>query len=179
MHNPDLDEPVSVALLYQTSQLEGHLKDALNELGAAVVYEALTAEMDRDALEGSGAHVVIVNLDPDIESHLDEVYDLLDDERYNVVFNDAQVSSSLSGWEQARWSRHLAAKIMGRPEVADPPRPAGVEAPPSPAQKIARGIPDVPVSPPPSNTFATDAQSVAMFPPGGDLSSALGDLLET
>ncbi|HVJ63544.1 MAG TPA: hypothetical protein VM555_12635, partial [Tahibacter sp.] len=83
MHNHDLDEePVSVALLYQTSQLEGHLKDALNELGAAVVYEALTAEMDRDALEGSGAHVVIVNLDPDIESHLDEVYDLLDDERY-------------------------------------------------------------------------------------------------
>ena len=122
MHNHDLaEEPVSVALLYQTSQLEGHLKDALNELGAAVVYEALTAEMDRDALEGSGAHVVIVNLDPDIESHLDEVYDLLDDERYNVVFNDAQVSSALSGWEQARWSRHLAAKIMGRPEVADPP----------------------------------------------------------
>jgi two-component system chemotaxis response regulator CheB/chemosensory pili system protein ChpB (putative protein-glutamate methylesterase) len=177
--NHDLDEPVSVALLYQTSQLEGHLKDALNELGAAVVYEALTAEMDRDALEGSGAHVVIVNLDPEIESHLDEVYDLLDDERYNVVFNDAQVSSSLSGWEQARWSRHLAAKIMGRPEVADPPRPAGAEAPPSPAQKIARSIPDVPVQPPPQNIFVPDAQSVAMFPPDGDIANALGDLLET
>lgn len=180
MHNHDLDEePVSVALLYQTSQLEGHLKDALNELGAAVVYEALTAEMDRDALEGSGAHVVIVNLDPDIESHLDEVYDLLDDERYNVVFNDAQVSSALSGWEQARWSRHLAAKIMGRPEVADPPRPAGAEAPPSPAQKIARSIPDVPLQPPPQNTFVPDAQTAAMFPADGDLNNALGELLET
>lgn len=180
MHNHDLaEEPVSVALLYQTSQLESHLKDALNELGAAVVYEALTAEMDRDALEGSGAHVVIVNLDPEIESHLDEVYDLLDDDRYNVVFNDAQVSSALSGWEQARWSRHLAAKIMGRPEVSDPPRPVGAEAPPSPAQKIARSIPNVPVQPPPTNTFVPDAQTAAMFPAGGDLNNALGELLET
>ena len=66
---------VNVALLYQTSQFETHLKDALRELGAAVVYEALTAKVDRDALEGSGANVVIVNLDPEVEAHLDEVYD--------------------------------------------------------------------------------------------------------
>lgn len=170
----DRDEAVSVALLYQTSQLEGHLKDALKELGAAVVYEALTAQMDRDALEGSGAHVVIVNLDPEIESHLDEVYDLLDDERYNVVFNDAQVSSELSGWEQARWSRHLAAKIMGKPEVADPPRPPGAEAPPSPAQKIARSIPDAAQPLPPSATFAPDAAATALF--GGE--SGLTDALD-
>ena len=48
---------VNVALLYQTSQFETHLKEALRELGAAVVYEALAAEVDRDALEGSGASV--------------------------------------------------------------------------------------------------------------------------
>lgn len=172
----DRDETVSVALLYQTSQLEGHLKDALKELGAAVVYEALTAQMDRDALEGSGAHVVIVNLDPEIESHLDEVYDLLDDERYNVVFNDAQVSSELSGWEQARWSRHLAAKIMGRPEVSDPPRPPGSQAPPSPAQKIARSIPDAPQQSPPGHTFAPDAAAAAMFSNDAGLSDALDAL---
>ncbi|UXI69365.1 chemotaxis protein CheB [Tahibacter amnicola] len=171
-----IDEPVSVALLYQTSQLEGHLKEALNELGASVVYEALTAEMDRDALEGSGAHVVIVNLDPEIEAHLDEVYDLLDDDRYNVVFNDAQVSSGLSGWEQARWSRHLAAKIMGRPEVADPPRPAGAEAPPSPAQKIAKNIPDAPAKAAPTNVFQTDVASLAMFPHDSAMQDALGAL---
>jgi hypothetical protein len=171
-------EAVSVALLYQTSQLEGHLKEALKELGAAVVYEALTAQMDRDALEGSGAHVVIVNLDPEIESHLDEVYDLLDDDRYNVVFNDAQVSSELSGWEQARWSRHLAAKIMGRPEVADPPRPPGSVAPPSPVQKIARGIPDVPQQAPPSNTFAPDAAATAMFSSEVGLDDALDALFK-
>ncbi|MBL8299795.1 MAG: chemotaxis protein CheB [Rhodanobacteraceae bacterium] len=172
----DRDETVSVALLYQTSQLEGHLKEALKELGAAIVYEALTAQMDRDALEGSGAHVVIVNLDPEIESHLDEVYDLLDDERYNVVFNDAQVSSALSGWEQARWSRHLAAKIMGRPEVADPPRPAGAEAPPSPAQKIAKKLPDVPQQAPATNTFAPDAAATALFSSDAGLSDALDAL---
>ncbi|MEO8669917.1 MAG: chemotaxis protein CheB, partial [Tahibacter sp.] len=161
------EDPVSVALLYQTSQLEGHLKDALKELGAAVVYEALTADMDRDALEGSGAHVVIVNLDPEIESHLDEVYDLLDDARYNVVFNDAQVSVALSGWDQARWSRHLAAKIMGRPEVSDPPRPKGSQAPPSPAQKTARAIPDA-VRSAVSVDYVPDTAIAALYPADGD-----------
>lgn len=143
MQNPNaIAAPVNVALLYQTSQFETHLKEALNELGADVVYEAATAGIDRDALENSGARVVIVNLDPEIESHLDEVYDLLDDARYNVVFNDGTVSSALSGWDQARWARHLAAKMLGRPDV-DPPRPVNAEAPRSPAQRVAERIPDV------------------------------------
>ena len=57
-----------VALLYQTSHLGGHLKDALKEFGANVVYEAPPADIDRDKLEGSGARVVIVNLDADSDS---------------------------------------------------------------------------------------------------------------
>ena len=121
----------NVALLYQTQELGRHLREALTSLGTPIVYEAATDHLDPSALEESGARVVIVNLDPEVEAHLDEVYGLLENDRYSVVFNDAQVSSGLSGWDQARWARHLAAKILGDVNI-DPPRPEGAEAIPSP-----------------------------------------------
>lgn len=122
---------VAVALLYQTQELGRHLRDALSSLGTPIVYEAATDHLDPGALEESGARVIVVNLDPAVEAHLDEVYGLLEDDRYSVVFNDAQVSSGLSGWDQARWVRHLAAKILGDVDI-DPPRPEGAEAIPAP-----------------------------------------------
>jgi chemosensory pili system protein ChpB (putative protein-glutamate methylesterase) len=134
-------QDVRVALLYQANHLGGHLRDALKELGAAVVYEALSADIDRDALESSGARVVIVNLDADSDAHIDRVYDLLDEGDYQIVFNDAQVSSNLSGWDHARWARNLAAKILSRPEISTPPRPPGAESVPTPVQKSASGVP--------------------------------------
>lgn len=124
-----MHESISIALLSQTGETGRHLRDALMHVGTPIVYEAAASDLDREALERSGARVVVVNLDPDVESHLDDVYALLDDERYNVIFNEAQVSSQLSGWEQARWARHLVAKITGA-ENADPPRPEGAEAVP-------------------------------------------------
>ncbi len=140
MPNPQ-GQGVRVALLYQANHLGGHLRDALKELGAAVVYEALSADIDRDALESSGARVVIVNLDADSDAHIDHVYDLLDEGDYQVVFNDAQVSSNLSGWDHARWARNLAAKILSRPEISTPPRPPGAESVPTPVQKSASFVP--------------------------------------
>src|SRR5690242_7924554 len=130
-----------VALLYQTSHLGGHLKDALNELGAQVVYEAPPADIDRDRLEGSGARVVIVNLDADSDSYIDQLYDVLDAGDYEVVFNDASVSANLQGWDHARWARNLAAKILKRPEAATPPRPPGAEPVPTPVQTSASYVP--------------------------------------
>ena len=132
---------IAVALLYQPGQVGGHLKLALGDLGAAVVYEAAPSSVDRDALEGSGASVVIVNLDADSDDYIDALYDVLDAGDYDVVFNDAQVSSNLQGWDQARWARNLAAKILRRPEIAEPPRPPGAEAVPTPVQKSASGVP--------------------------------------
>ena len=120
------ENTMPIALLSQAGESGRHLRDALIECGTPIVYESQAAEFDREALEQSGARVVVVNLDPEADAHLDEVYALLDDDRYNVIFNEAQVSSQLSGWEQARWARHLAAKILGS-ENADPPRPEGAE----------------------------------------------------
>ena len=144
MQTPEARVPI--ALLSQTGELSRHLREALASAGAPIVYETPAAQLDRDALEQSGARVVIVNLDAEVDAHLDEVYALLGDDRYNVIFNEAQVSAQLSGWEQARWARHLAAKIVGGANT-DPPRPAGAE--PVPTRAPVAVVP-VPVEAPPA-----------------------------
>jgi chemosensory pili system protein ChpB (putative protein-glutamate methylesterase) len=128
---PSIDTRVEVAvgLVHPAGDLHTHLSDALRDLGASIVYEAETAKFDRAALDRSGAQVVIVNLDPDSDEQVDAIDDLLVDDRLKVVFNDGEVSSKLSGYDLARWARHLAAKIVGGIELL-PPRPAGAEAVP-------------------------------------------------
>jgi chemosensory pili system protein ChpB (putative protein-glutamate methylesterase) len=42
--------------------------------------------------------------------------------RPRVVFNDAQASRELIGWDRARWARHLAVKVLAMGDI-DPPRP--------------------------------------------------------
>lgn len=127
MHRLD---DVAVALLSDTPEHGTHLREALLALGAPVVYETSTHALDRAALERSHANVVVINLDAQNGPQLDDLGGLLADARYRVVFNEAEVSSSLSGWDQARWARHLAAKVLGEADT-DPPRPADAEAVPS------------------------------------------------
>ena len=134
-------QDLRVALLYQAGQFGVHLRDALKELGAVVVYEAAPADIDRDKLEGSGARIVIVNLEADSDTYIDHLYDVLDEGDYEVLFNDAQVSSNLSGWDHARWARNLAAKLLRQPAIATPARPPGAEAVPTPVQKSASVVP--------------------------------------
>ena len=128
---------VPVALLYQGDNLGGHLKDALRDLGADIVYESLAINIDRDALEGCGARIVVFNLDSESDAQIDYVYDVLDEGDYEVVFNDANASAQLAGTDQARWARHLAAKILNKPEIAVPARPVWAESVPTRVKKPA------------------------------------------
>jgi two-component system chemotaxis response regulator CheB/chemosensory pili system protein ChpB (putative protein-glutamate methylesterase) len=130
VHSSDASPPaVAVALLSSTQGLHAHLKAALAEVGAHVVYDAAATQFDRAALDASGARVVVVNLDPDGDDEFAPLDALLSDDSLHVVFNEAAVSSRLQGWDQARWARHLVAKIVGAGEI-NPPRPAGAEAVP-------------------------------------------------
>jgi chemosensory pili system protein ChpB (putative protein-glutamate methylesterase) len=124
------DRPnVAVALVYQSQALHQHLRAALDEFGANIVYEATTAGFDQTALNGSGASVVLINLDPAIDEEIAQIENLLADNTRKVIFNDGEVTSKLSGWDLARWARHLAAKIMGDTQLL-PARPLGAEAVP-------------------------------------------------
>jgi two-component system chemotaxis response regulator CheB/chemosensory pili system protein ChpB (putative protein-glutamate methylesterase) len=166
------NESVPVALLYEAGDRGGHLKDALNELGAAIVYESMASNLDRVALAGSGARIVVFNLDPDSEAQIDQVYEVLNQGGYEVVFNDADASAQLSGSDHARWARHLAAKILHKPEIAEPPRPAWAQSVPLPGVRSrAAAVVAAPIAPvasevlppdPPPSTPAAELQLEAM-----------------
>ena len=116
-------EAPAVALLFDDAELGAHLREALRERGARIVHEGALGTLSRDLIHGSGAQVVVVNLDDDAADDLDRLYDVIDGDQPRVVFNDAQASRGLDGWDRARWARHLAVKVLAEGDI-DPPRPA-------------------------------------------------------
>lgn len=116
-------EAPAVALLFDDAELGAHLREALRERGARIVHEGALGTLSRDLIHGTGAQVVVVNLDEDAADDIDRLYDVIDGDHPRVVFNDAQASRGLDGWDRARWARHLAVKVLAEGDI-DPPRPA-------------------------------------------------------
>ncbi|WP_114238646.1 chemotaxis protein CheB [Dyella sp. C9] len=112
----------AVALLFDDVELGGQLREALLERGARIVHEGALSTLSRRMLDNTGAEVLVVNLDDDADDDLDRLYEVIDGDRPRVVFNDAQASRELDGWDRARWARHLAVKVMAEGDL-DPPRP--------------------------------------------------------
>ena len=112
----------AVALLFDDTELGGQLREALNERGARIVHEGGVASLSRELLQRTGVEVLVVNLDDTADDALDQLYEVIDGDRPRVVFNDAQASRALAGWDRARWARHLAVKVLAAGDI-DPPRP--------------------------------------------------------
>lgn len=112
----------AVALLFDDVELGGHLRDALSERGARIVHEGGMSSLTRELLDQVGAQVLVVNLDDSADDALDRLYEVIDGDHPRVVFNDAQASRELTGWDRARWARHLAVKVLEMGDL-DPPRP--------------------------------------------------------
>jgi len=122
----------AVALLFDDTELGAHLREALSERGARIVHEGGVSTLSHELLQRVAADVIVVNLDDSADDALDRLYELVDGDRPRLVFNDAQASRSLSGWDRARWARHLAVKVLAAGDI-DPPRPHesnAVEVPP-------------------------------------------------
>ncbi|HTM28557.1 MAG TPA: chemotaxis protein CheB, partial [Rhodanobacter sp.] len=112
----------AVALLFDDSDLGGQLREALHERGARIVHEGGMSSLSRELLQQVGADVLVVNLDDSADDALDRLYEVIDGNHPRVVFNDAQASRALTGWDRARWARHLAVKVLAMGDI-DPPRP--------------------------------------------------------
>lgn len=152
-----IDTVPAVALLFDDTELGGQLREALCERGARIVHEGGVASLSRELLQRVGADVLVVNLDDSADDALDRLYEVIDDDRPRVVFNDAQASRALVGWDRARWARHLAVKVMAEGDI-DPPRPGGapgIEAPAA-APAEAAAVEAAPVAQPMSAEAAAE-----------------------
>ncbi len=120
------DAVPAVALLFDDTELGGQLREALLERGARIVHEGGVSSLSRELLQRVGADVLVVNLDDAADDALDQLYEVIDGDRPRVVFNDAQASRKLVGWDHARWARHLAVKVLAIGDI-DPPRPENAQ----------------------------------------------------
>ena len=132
---------IRIALVFQQDDGTQVLRTALANAGVVVAVESRASALDPTTIFASDVDAIVVNLDAELEELLDEVTDALDSARQPVIYNDPAASSDLSGWDRARWLRHLSAKLKGQTNVTPPP-PPGAESIPVPVAKLA----EVPVA---------------------------------
>jgi chemotaxis response regulator CheB len=161
---------VRVALLARAGAARDQLHRALNELGATLVAEGDPIELDPADVAAKSPTLIVVSLEPAIESALDRFDDLLSQHGVEVMYDDAEVTRQLDGWDLNRWARHLAAKLLGRDVL--PPPPEGADAGPL-AQADLMPAPGAPPTPAQLmdearfEDYAQDAPELAEWVPSG------------
>ena len=102
-----------VALLARAGKARDQLRRALADAGATLVAEGDPAELDPVEVTALAPTFVLVGLEPAIESSLERFDSLLDSRDVEVMFDDAEVTNGLDGWDLNRWARHLVGKLIG------------------------------------------------------------------
>jgi hypothetical protein len=130
-----------VALLARPGPAREQLRKSLLDLGATLVAEGDPAELDPAAVGKLGPNIVLVSLEPAIEAALERFDELLGTDGVEVMYDDAEVTKNLEGWDLNRWARHLASKLLGRDLL--PPRPDDAPA----AEPDLQPVPGAPPTP--------------------------------
>ena len=138
-----MTEPgVRVALLARAGKARDQLHRALTEAGAQIVAEGDPAELDPAQVAGQAPTVFLVSLEPAIETALVRFDELLAAPGIEVMFDDAEVTAKLDGWDLNRWARHMASKLLGSEGL--PPVPDGSPAWPAADVTLDPGAPPTP-----------------------------------
>jgi chemosensory pili system protein ChpB (putative protein-glutamate methylesterase) len=142
-----------VALLARNGAASERLQAALREAGADVVLVSDPAETDAASVRATGAQALLIALEPAIEEALDRFDGLLADPTVTIIFDEAELAAHRQGWDAARWTRHLAAKLNRHEEVLPPGAEidAALAADPVPLNVYKRPDGDGDIS-----TFATE-----------------------
>ena len=111
-----------VALLARPGQARERLREALHQVGAAIVLEDDPGAIDAQTLADAAPDAVLIALEPAIEDALERLDAALDLPGLTVIFDEAELAARREGWEAQRWARHLAAKLQGHQDVLPPGR---------------------------------------------------------
>ena len=121
-----MTDRMRVALLARPGQARDQLHRALEEAGVLIVAEGDPAELDPKDVAEKLPKVFLVGLEPATEKSIDRFDALFEAEGVEVMFDDAEITAKLDGWDLNRWARHLAGKLTGSELL--PPVPAGAPA---------------------------------------------------
>ena len=109
-----------VALLARNGAASERLQAALREAGAEIVLACDPTETDVTSIRATGAQALLIALEPAVEEALDRFDVLLADPQITVIFDEAELAAQRQGWDAARWTRHLAAKLNRHEQVLPP-----------------------------------------------------------
>lgn len=134
---------IRVALLARAGKARDQLHAALGEAGASIVVEGDPNGLDPAEVAAAAPNYFLISLEPAVEAALERFDDLLAAPGIEVMFDDAEVTARLDGWDLNRWARNIANKMLGNDAL--PPAPEGTPswddhelsetgAPPTPAQ---------------------------------------------
>jgi chemosensory pili system protein ChpB (putative protein-glutamate methylesterase) len=159
-----------VALLARNGAASERLQAALREAGADVVLVCDPSETDVSSVRATGAQALLIALEPAVEESLDRFDALLADPDVTVIFDEAELAAQRQGWDAARWTRHLAAKLNRHDQVLPPGAEieAALAAEPEPLAVYRRPENDGDIS-----AFAIEAENVLAEVPS-DFASASG-----
>jgi len=155
-------EAVRVALLARPGPAADRLRESLGEAGAQLVLDVDPTGLEPEALAAAGAEAVVVVLDAAMEDALDRLDVVLHDPAIDVLYEESEIAAAREGWDAARWSRHLVAKLMRHDDVLPPGREADVAREP-----VAARVPQAPAP--------VEAPAASMFDPVAAEYDAAGD----
>jgi chemosensory pili system protein ChpB (putative protein-glutamate methylesterase) len=110
-----------VVVLGREGPARDQLVGALGDLGVAPVWVGRPGQNNPDSLLLLNPNKIVVSLEPAIELELEPYSEILGQPGISVVYDDAESSKGLNGWDLNRWARHFAAKLLGRSLM--PPAP--------------------------------------------------------
>lgn len=158
-----MTETRRVALLARPGEACDRLRAALREAGGEIVLEADPSTLTVETLRASSPQAVLVALEPSVEVALDRFDSVLGDPSVAVIFDEAELAARRTGWDAARWTRHLRAKLSGSDDVLPPGREPEHDMlplpgrPPLPEQRHAHAQ---------LTSFTNEAETVAPQVPG-------------
>ncbi|MEY3359271.1 MAG: hypothetical protein RI923_531 [Pseudomonadota bacterium] len=115
-----------VVVLGREGQAREQLVSALTDLGVHPVWVGKPAQTSVDALSQLAPNILVISLDPATELELEPYSEFLRQPSLTVLFDDAETTGALSGWDLNRWARHMAAKLLDRDVL--PPLPMDADA---------------------------------------------------
>lgn len=121
-----------VVLLARAGEARARLGEALSAAGADLVLVADPLSAAPADVAAANPQAVLVALEPAIEDALEHFDEVLSDPAVAVIFDDADLAAQRTGWDAARWARHLVAKLNNHDDVLPPGAEAEGEWQPSP-----------------------------------------------